>query len=88
MFKSNLQTRVERNPRSHKKGNQKLRNELVPNKANDPLALHNKFGAFEDMDFAPSPSSTRVHSHSPIKREDMRDPYVQYYGDLSIYCIS
>ena len=36
-------------------------------KANDKIALHNKFGALEDMGFAPSPSSTCVRSPSPIK---------------------
>ena len=39
-----------------------------PKGTNDPVALHNKFGALEDMDFALSPSSTRVLSHSPKKQ--------------------
>ena len=36
---TNLPTLVERNPRSHKKGNEKLRSDRVPKRANDPVAL-------------------------------------------------
>ena len=67
---ANLPTQVERNPRSPKKGNQKLKSDRVPKGANDPVALHNKFGALKDMDVALSPSSTRVRSHSPKKKGD------------------
>ena len=36
---TNLPTLVERNPRSPKKGNEKLRSDRVPKRANDPVAL-------------------------------------------------
>ena len=42
--------------RSPQKGNQKLKSDRVHKGANDPVALHNKFVALENMDFAPSPS--------------------------------
>ena len=70
---ANTSTQVERNPRSPKKGNQKLRSDWVSKEANDPVALQNNFGALEDMDFAPSPSSTRVRSHSPKKKTKRED---------------
>ena len=59
---ANLPTRVERNPRSPNKGNQKLKSDRMPKGANDPVALHNKFGTLEDMDF-------RSHSPKKTKRE-------------------
>ena len=71
---TNLPTRVERYPRSPKKGNQKLKSDRVPKGANDPAPLHNKFGALEDIDFAPYPSSTRVRSHSPKKQKERISP--------------
>ena len=64
---ANFSDRVERNPRSPKKRNQKLKSDREPKGANDPVALHNKFGALEDMHFAPSLSSTRVRRYSPKK---------------------
>ena len=42
--------------------------------ANDPVALHNEFGALEDMNFAPSPSSTGVRSLSPRKQNGRISP--------------
>ena len=41
---------------------------MMPKRANNPLALHNNFGALGDLDFAPSPSPTRVRNHSPKKK--------------------
>ena len=67
---ANPSTRVERNTRSPQKGNQKHRRDRVSKGANDPVALHDKFGALEDMDFAPSPSSTRVRSLSPKNKKN------------------
>ena len=70
---ANLSNRAERNPQSPKKGNQKLRSDL-PKGANDQVALHNILGALEDMDFAPSPSYTRVISLSPRKQKGRISP--------------
>ena len=55
---ANLSNPAERKTRSPQKGNQKLKSDQVPKGANDLVALHNKLGALENMDFAPSPSST------------------------------
>ena len=65
---------VKRNPRSLKKGNQKLRSDRVPKEANDPIAPHNKFEALEQIDCAQFPSSTRVRSHSPKKQKGRISP--------------
>ena len=59
---ANLSNPAERKTRSPQKGNQKLKSNQVPKGANDPVALHNKFGVLEDMNFAKSPSSTGVRS--------------------------
>ena len=58
-------TRIEQ--REIQRGNKKLRSDRVPKRANDAVALHNRFGALEDIDFAPSPFSTRICSISPRK---------------------
>ena len=71
---ANPSTRVERNTRSPQKGNQKHRRDRVSKGANDQVALHSKFGALEDMDFALSPSSTRVRSLFPKKQKGRISP--------------
>ena len=56
-----------------------------PKGANDPVALHNKFGALEDMDFAPSPSFTGVRSLSPRKQKGRISPIKHISKNESSY---
>ena len=71
---ANLSNPAERKTRSPQKGNQEQKSDRVPKVANDLVALHNKLGALEDMDFAPSPSSTGVRSLSPRKQKGRISP--------------
>ena len=66
---ANISNRVERTTRSPQKGNQKLRDHRMPKGANNSVDFHNRLGALEDMDFAPSPSSARVRRLSPKKQK-------------------
>ena len=68
---ANLSNRAERNTRSTQKGNQKLRCDRVRKRANDAVALHNRFGALEDIDFAPSPSDP-PHAFVAFRQEKKR----------------
>ena len=54
---------------SSPKNKPKQHSDRLPKGAKDPVALHNKFGALEDMECTPSHSSARPRSLSPKKHK-------------------
>ena len=63
-----------RRNKSPQKSKDKQLSDRVPKGAKDPITIHNKFGAFEEMDFSPSDSSSRTRSLSPKKNKGKISP--------------
>ena len=68
-------SRLERTVRSPQKRNQKLRGDRVPKGANDPVALHNIFGALEDIDFG---HLRPPHAFVAFRRENKKGRYLPF----------
>ena len=56
-------------PRKNKQNSDRL-----PKGAKSPVAMHNKYGVLEEMDFTPSLSSSRVRSLSPKRNKGRISP--------------
>ena len=54
---------------SSPKNKPKQHSDRLPKGAKDPVAMHNKFGALEEMECTPSHSSARARSLSPKKHK-------------------
>ncbi|XP_061191616.1 uncharacterized protein LOC133199803 [Saccostrea echinata] len=63
-----------RQNRSPSKNTKKQSSDRLPKAAKDPVALHNKFGVFEEMDVTPCHSSLRIRSESPNKNKGRISP--------------
>ena len=61
--------RRDTSPRKNKQNSDRL-----PKGAKDPVAMHNKYGVLEDMDFTPSHSSSQVRSLSPKRNKGKISP--------------